>query len=138
MHDLKFIWNDIYLSPLFIHGVLFVIFLIKDLMIKWFSEYHHDDHGWDSVIMVAMFINPLLAFWADSFWLVWIQTLLLSIPLYLSAFYIRQIILHTSYSDAAAGMLGAVFLCICGHVASGIIVLIRYLWHIMESFLFRG
>ena len=131
MHYLQLIWNDIYFSPLFIHGVFFIAFFIKDLMIKWFSEYHHDGHGWDSVIIAVMFINPFLAFWADSFWIVWMQTLLLSIPLYFCAFYGRQYFLNTSYSDEAAGMLGAVFLCIYGLIASGIIVLIGYLWRMI-------
>ena len=124
MHCLQLIWSDIYFSPLFIHGVFFIIFSIKDLMIKWFSEYHHDAHGWDSVIMAIMFINPFLAFWADSFWIVWTQTLLLSIPLYFFAYYCRQYILHTTYSDAAAGILGAVFLYILGHVGSSVVKLL--------------
>lgn len=130
MNYLQLIWNDIYFSPLFIHGAFFIIFFIKDLMIKWFSEYHHEDDGWNSTAIAIMFLNPFLAFWADSFWIVWVQTLLLSIPLYFCAFYVRQYILDTSFSDSAAAILGAVFLCIYGHIASGIMVFARYLWHL--------
>jgi hypothetical protein len=128
MHYLQLVLNDIYFSPAIYHLVAMAISTAKALWVKCFSPYANESEGWDSAMMAILFINPFLAFWADSFWVVWLQTLVLSLPLYFVGFYYRQYVLKIRYSDAAAGMMGNIFLYFFGHVASGAVVFILFLW----------
>ena len=127
MHYLQLMLNDIYLSPVIYHFAALAISTLKALWVKCFSSYANESEGWDSAMMVILFLNPFLAFLANSFWVVWLQTLLLSLPLYFAGFYYRQYVLKiNSYSDMSAAMLGGLFLYLFGHIASGLAVFIFY------------
>ena len=128
MHYLQLILNDIYLSPLIYHFAALLISTVKSLWMKFFSPYANESAGWDSVVMGVLFINPFLAFWANSFWVVWLQTVLLGLPLYFVGFYFRQFVIKTeSYRDSSAAIMVAVVMYFLGLLISGIAIFIRYL-----------
>ena len=129
MHYLQLILDDIFLSPLIYHFAALLVSTVKSWWMKFFSSYANESAGWDAVVMMILFLNPFLAFWADSFWVVWLQTLLLGLPLYFIAFYFRQYMIKTeSYRDSSSAMMGAVFMYFLGHLISGIAIFIGYLW----------
>ncbi|RYY77272.1 MAG: hypothetical protein EOO52_07290 [Gammaproteobacteria bacterium] len=129
MRYLQLILDDIYFSPVIFHLAALLISTLKSIWMKLFSSDANESAGWDSAVMAILFLNPFLAFWADSFWGVWVQTLLLSLPLYLAAFYFRQYVLKTeSYRDGSAAMMGAGAMYFFGHALSGALIFIQYLW----------
>lgn len=120
--------NDIFLSPILWHVVLLLISTIKAMTLKLASR-HNEAGGWDVMVSMLLFINPFLAFFAESFWNIWLQSLLLGLPCYFLGSYFRTRILRIdSYSDAAAAVMFAGFMFIAGHVLSGGAVFIRYVW----------
>jgi len=128
MQYLQLFLNDIFLSPIVYHFAAFVISTIKVLWVRHFLGHIYESKYWGSSIMWLMFFNPFLAFAADSFWVVWLQTLILSIPLaYLVSFY-RQFILRVGYyrgSDLEVPV--AASLGIFGQIASVVVVLVIYI-----------
>jgi|GEM_PF-2897143 len=129
MHYLQLILNDIYFSPVIYHLAALLISTLKSIWMKLFSSHINESAGWDSALMAILFLNPFLAFWAGSFWVIWLQTLLLSLPLYLAAFYFRQYVLKTeSYRDGSAVMMGAGAMYFFGHALSGTLIFLHYLW----------
>lgn len=120
--------NDIFLSPIVYHFVAFVISTIKALWVKHYLRCIYESEYWGRTMMVLMFFNPLLAFAADSFWIIWLQTLVLSIPLACLGSYYRQFILQVDNGYSAdMQMVGVVTLGAYGQIASGIIALIIYI-----------
>src|SRR6187402_1610941 len=94
--------SDIQLSPLLWHVLLSVISSIKAITLKIFSR-ANESQGWDGAVMALLFCNPFLAFFADSFWNIWLQSFLLGLPLYFLAFYIRNDLFgYAEYSDPVA------------------------------------
>lgn len=128
MNYLQLFLNDVFFSPIAYHLIALIISTIKVLWVKCFSRYIYESEYWGSCMMALMFFNPFLAFFADSFWAVWLQTLILSIPLCGLGFYYRQYILQVgNYNGAGMAMMGSVFAGAYGQIASGIIALIIYI-----------
>jgi hypothetical protein len=124
----EFLLSDIQLSPLLLHVLLLVISSIKAITLKLCSRVN-ESQGWDSAVMVLLFCNPLLAFFADSFWNIWLQSFLLGLPLYFAAFYFRSDLFgYAEYSDPAAAHMLCLFMFLIGHLLSIGFLLIRYIW----------
>lgn len=120
--------NDIQLSPLLWHVLFLVISSIKAIALKLFSR-ANESLGWDGAVMMLLFCNPFLAFFADSFWSIWLQSFLLGLPLYFLAFYIRNDLFgYAEYSDSAAAHMLCLFMFFIGHLLSIGFLLVRYIW----------
>ena len=120
--------TDIQLSPLLWHVLLLLLSSIKAITLKLFSR-ANESLGWDSAVMLLLFCNPFLAFFADSFWSIWLQSFLLGLPLYFLAFYFRNDLFgYAEYSDPAAANMVSLFMFLMGHLLSIGFLLIRYIW----------
>ncbi|PUA27940.1 MAG: hypothetical protein B0W54_15640 [Cellvibrio sp. 79] len=120
--------NDIIFSPLSWHVALLLISSVKAITLKLVSR-HNEAQGWDVMVSMLLFINPFLAYFADSFWSIWLQSFILGLPFYLLGFHFRTHILRIDqYSDSAAAVMFSGFMFLIGHVLSGGFLFIRYLW----------
>lgn len=120
--------TDIHFSPLLWHVLLLVISSIKAITPKIFSR-ANESLGWDSAVMVLLFCNPFLVFFAESFWNIWLQSFLLGLSLYFLAFYFRSSSFsYAEYSDPAAANMVSLFMFLIGHIFSVGFLLARYIW----------
>lgn len=120
--------NDIILSPLLWHVCLLLISSSKAITLKLISR-HNEAQGWDVMVSMLLFINPFLAYFADSFWNIWLQSVILGLPLYFLGFHFRTRVLRMDqYSDPAAAVMFGGFMFFLGHVLSGGFLFVRYLW----------
>lgn len=120
--------KDFFLSPIFWHSLLLLVSCIKAVILKVLSR-ANESAGWDAVVLALLFFNPFFAFFADSFWNIWLQSLVLGLPLYFFGFYVRNNYFgYADYSDAAAAGMISVMLFAFGHFFSGAFLLLRFLW----------
>lgn len=123
-----FLLKDIQFSPLFWHTCFLLLSSIKALVLKLLSR-ANESYGWDGAVMLLLFCNPFFAFFADSFWHIWLQSLLLGPLLYFIGFYFRNSVFRFSdYSDPAAACMMSLFVFLIGHLVSVAIWFICYLW----------
>ena len=127
-----FIFVDFIYSPLLWHPVLLLVSTIKAAVLKLCSRYN-ESIGWDIAVAALLFINPFAAFFASSFWGVWLQSVILGLPLYFAGYYFRDSILKISdYRDSAAAVMLGSFLFVAGHLLSGVFLLVQYIWVSMQ------
>ena len=120
--------KDFFLSPIFWHSLLLLVSCIEAVILKMLSR-ANESPGWDVVVLALLFCNPFFAFFADSLWSIWLQSLLLGLPLYFFGFYVRNHFFgYADYSDAAAAGMISVMLFVFGHFFSGAFLLFRFLW----------
>ncbi|HSX51838.1 MAG TPA: hypothetical protein VLF09_12805 [Cellvibrio sp.] len=122
--------NDALLSPVVWHFVLLFISTGKALLLK-LTAHSNESFGWDMAVSLLLLISPFLAYFADSFWLVWFQSLIFSLPLYWLGFEFRVRFLGVSYNDSATALMFGCFMFAAGIFLSGVLVFFRYLWHLL-------
>jgi hypothetical protein len=96
-----------YFSPLLIHSVILLIACLYKLL-HYMARISYNCGPWMSLILFAVPINPFLGFFSDHFWIIWWQCFILGLPLLFLGGLVSEQILDDSYSNAAAGFMGAV------------------------------
>jgi hypothetical protein len=113
--------TDIYCSPLTLHTGLLMVCGLYKIICLYFGSREYQNNLWDFGVWLILLINPFLALLANNFWMIWLQTLILSVPLLLVGLSYSEKILNKRYNEGALMHMVGIYLFIMGQIASLVI-----------------